>query len=183
MAQVYGACDRCPSWISSPRLGRLAASNRLTRISMSNWTSDNCRAAPRAPAHLQVRRLSLLLTGLPPDLARVNSFVDNPTDEQYARIVDYYLKSPHFGERWARHWMDVVRYAETYGYEWNFLVRDAWRYRDYLIRAFNHDLPYDQLIREHIAGDLLDEPRLNQSLGINESTIGTGVLSVRGNGP
>ena len=67
------------------------------------------------------------------------------------------MASPHFGERWARHWMDVVRFAETYGYEWNFEINGAWRYRDYLIRAFNSDLPYDQFIREHIAGDLLRE--------------------------
>ena len=69
--------------------------------------------------------------------------------------------------------MDVVRFAETWGYEWNLLIREAWRYRDYLIRAFNHDVPYDQLIREHIAGDLIESPRLNKKLGINESLIGT----------
>ena len=99
--------------------------------------------------------------------------MNDPTDERYAELVDHYLNSPQFGERWARHWMDVVRYAETWGYEWNHLVREAWRYRDYLIRAFNQDVPFDQLIREHIAGDLLEEPRVNTSLGINESLIGT----------
>ncbi|MEZ6060613.1 MAG: DUF1549 and DUF1553 domain-containing protein [Planctomycetaceae bacterium] len=129
--------------------------------------------APRAEPYRQVRRLSLMLTGLPPDPETVDAFVDDPTDEHYARLVDHYLNSPQYGERWARHWMDVVRFAETWGYEWNHLVRDAWRYRDYLIRAFNSDLPYDQLIREHIAGDLLDAPRVNEDLGINESLIGT----------
>ena len=129
--------------------------------------------AKRAPPHRQVRRLSLLLTGLPPDPAIIHEFASEPTAENYAHLVDHYLQSPHFGERWARHWMDVVRFAETYGYEWNFLIRDAWRYRDYLIRAFNQDLPYDQLIREHIAGDLIPQPRLNHALGINESIIGT----------
>ena len=128
--------------------------------------------APRAEPYRQVRRLSLMLTGLPPDPAIVSRFVDNPTDEQYANLVDDYLQSPQYGERWARHWMDVVRYAETWGYEWNHLVREAWRYRDYLIRAFNQDVPYDQLIREHIAGDLLENPRVNETLGINESLIG-----------
>ena len=129
--------------------------------------------AKRAPPHRQVRRLSLLLTGLPSDPAKIREFASDPTDENYTRLVDHYLQSPHLGERWARHWMDVVRFAETYGYEWNFLIRDAWRYRDYLIRALNQDLPYDQMIREHIAGDLIAQPRINHALGINESIIGT----------
>ncbi len=128
--------------------------------------------AKPALAHRQIRRLSLMLTGLPPEPTMVKAFVEQPTDNHYARLVDRYLQSPRFGERWARHWMDVVRYAETYGYEWNHLVREAWRYRDYLIRAFNQDLPFDQLIREHIAGDLLDHPRANEELGIYESLIG-----------
>src|SRR5207302_345963 len=80
--------------------------------------------------------------------------------------------SPHFGERWARHWMDVVRYTDTYGYEWDIAARGAWRYRDYLIRAFNADVPFDRLVREHLAGDLLQRPRLNRALQINESLIG-----------
>ena len=114
-----------------------------------------------------------MLTGLPPESNIVRKYLDAPTDEHYANLVDHYLNSPQFGERWARHWMDVVRFAETWGYEWNHLIREAWRYRDYLIRAFNQDVPYDQLVREHIAGDLLDNPRVNSTLGINESLIGT----------
>ena len=129
--------------------------------------------APRAASHRQVRRLSLMLTGLPPDLDIAREFMNDPTDKHYVTLVEHYLNSPQFGERWARHWMDVVRFAETWGYEWNHLVREAWRYRDYLIRAFNQDVPYDQLIREHIAGDLLQNPRVNMTLGINESLIGT----------
>ena len=114
-----------------------------------------------------------MLTGLLPEPEVVRAFEKDPTHEAYARLVDRYLESPHFGERWARHWMDVVRFAETWGYEWNHLIRDAWRYRDYLIRAFNADVPFDQLIREHVAGDLLEEPRSNERLGLNESMIGT----------
>lgn len=133
---------------------------------------------PAEPATVRVlaRRLSFVLTGLPPDPAEVNhfanAFVDNPV-AAYEAYVDRRLDSPHFGEHWARHWLDVVRFAETHGYEWNHEIRDAWRYRDYLIRAFNSDLPYDQLVREHIAGDLLKSPRINKELGINESLIGT----------
>ena len=75
--------------------------------------------------------------------------------DAYEKLVDRLLASPHFGERWARHWLDVVRFTETHGNEWNYEVHHAWRYRDYLIRAFNDDVPYDQFVREHIAGDLL----------------------------
>jgi cytochrome c553 len=84
------------------------------------------------------------------------------------------LANPAFGERWARNWMDLVRYAESYGHEFDYTIPHAYQYRDYLIRAFNSDVPYDQLIQEHIAGDLLPAPRLNPESKFNESAIGTG---------
>ncbi|MDG1892940.1 MAG: DUF1553 domain-containing protein [Verrucomicrobiota bacterium] len=129
-----------------------------------------------AEARVLARRLSLVLTGLPPGTDEVENFVqkgNSDTDGAYEAMVDRLLDSPHFGEHWARHWLDVVRFAETHGYEWNHEIRDAWRYRDYLTRAFNIDIPYDQLVREHIAGDLLENPRMNDQLGLNESLIGT----------
>ena len=79
----------------------------------------------------------------------------------YEKLVDELLASPHFGERFARHWMDVVRYTDTYGYEWDNPAKGSHEYRDYLIRAFNGDVPYDQFVREQIAGDLLAKPRIN----------------------
>lgn len=124
------------------------------------------RSTPQADWPTLARRASFILTGLPPtpdDLRAAN----------YDALLDRLLNSAHYGERWARHWMDLVRFAETYGYEWNYETLGAWHYRDYLIRAFNQDLPIDQLIREHIAGDLLAKPRLNPQLNINESVIGT----------
>lgn len=133
-------------------------------------------SAATAPPRVLARRAALVLTGLPPDAERVDQFIkehSNDPDAAWTKWVDTLLASPHFGERWARHWMDVVRFAETHGYEWNHEIRGAWRYRDYLIRAFNEDVPYDQLVREHIAGDLLSSPRVNRELGINESLIGT----------
>lgn len=137
------------------------------------------------PANRQTlaRRLSLVLTGLPPTPEQVDQFiadagsgtaanaVSQPAVERY---VDSLLQSPHFGEHWARHWMDVVRFSETHGNEWNYEVHHAWRYRDYLIRAFNADVPFDQFVREHIAGDLLPQPRWNLAGQFNESIIGTG---------
>ncbi len=88
--------------------------------------------------------------------------------------MDRLLDSPQFGERWGRHWLDLVRYAETFGYEGNYGIPLAWRYRHYVIRMFNKDVPYDQVLREHIAGDLLDQPRVHPKEGYNESIIGTG---------
>jgi hypothetical protein len=120
-----------------------------------------------------IRRLSFVLTGLPPTPLEVDLFVRDQSPEAYPRLVDRFLASPHFGEHWARHWMDVVRFAETFGNDWNYEIQGAWLYRDYLIRAFNQDVPYDQLIREHLAGDLLEKPRINADEGINESLVAT----------
>ena len=133
---------------------------------------------PAEPADRQtlIRRTSLVLIGLPPTPLEVDLFVRDASPEAYARLVDRLLASPHFGERWARHWMDVMRFAETFGNDWNYEIKGAWLYRDYLIRAFNQDVPYDQLIREHLAGDLLPKPRINAKEGINESVIGTSSL-------
>ncbi len=136
---------------------------------------DQAALTPAAPADKRtlIRRVSLVLTGLPPTPAEVEAFLADDSPNAYEKLVDRLLASPHFGERWARHWMDVVRFTETHGNEWNYEVHHAWRYRDYLIRAFNDDVPFDQLIREHIAGDLLPNPRRNQHEGFNESVIGT----------
>jgi hypothetical protein len=100
----------------------------------------------------------------------------DPDPAAFALQVDTFLASHRFGERWARHWMDWTRYADSHGSEGDAPVPYAWRYRDYLIRAFNADVPYDQLVREHLAGDLLEKPRLNPALGLNESALGIGHL-------
>ena len=89
-------------------------------------------------------------------------------------MVDALLSSPHFGERWGRHWLDLVRYAESRGHEFDNDTPNAFQYRDYVIRALNADVPYDQFVREHIAGDLIAEPRLHPEHGFNESVLGTG---------
>jgi len=119
-----------------------------------------------------VRRLHLILIGLPPKAEVVEKFVANPSEAAYQQLVDDLLASKAFGERWGRHWMDWYRYAESHGSEGDPLLPYASAYRDYIIRALNDDIPYDQLIREHIAGDLLKRPRVNEELGINESAIG-----------
>jgi len=144
----------------------------VDRFVLARLEEAGLEPAPSADRRALIRRLSFSLRGLPPSPEESDAFVRDASPDAYENLVDRFLSSPHFGERWARHWMDVVRFGETYGNEWNFEVRGAWRYRDYLIRAFNQDLPYDQLVREHIAGDLL-EPRWNREEQINESLIGT----------
>lgn len=128
--------------------------------------------SPAATPHEQLRRLWFDLVGLPPDPNTVRRFLANPSDAAYLQQVAELLASPHFGERWGRHWLDLVRYSETLGHEYDFELPNAWRYRDYVIRAFNQDVPYDQFVREHIAGDLLDKPRLDVD-GNNESVQAT----------
>ncbi len=127
-----------------------------------------------------VRRLYFALTGLPPALEEVEEWTaclspdgkSTPKAAAVERLVDRLLASPRFGERWARHWMDWIRYAESHGSEGDPEIVGAAHYRDYLIRALNADVPYDQLVREHVAGDLLAEPRIDAAQGINESAIG-----------
>ena len=111
-----------------------------------------------ADARALIRRVSVILTGLPPKAEQVAKFeadFEKNPDEAYGILVDELLASPHFGERWAQHWLDVIRWAESNGSEANLYRKNAWLYRDYVIRAFNDDLPYDQFVREQIAGDSL----------------------------
>ncbi len=129
--------------------------------------------APPADKRTLIRRATFDLIGLPPAPDEVEAFQKDSSADAFAKVVDRLLASPHFGERWARHWLDVVRYSETLGHESDFPLTKPWRYRDYVIRALNADLPYDQFVREHIAGDLLDPPRLNSAEKFNESIIAT----------
>jgi len=147
----------------------------VDRFIFSKISAADLSPAPVATAEVLLRRLAFVLTGLPPEPERVaafrSAFAANP-DTALEGLVDQLLASPQFGERFARHWMDVVRYTDTYGYEWDIPAKGSWEYRDYLIRAFNNDIGYDQLIREQIAGDLLDPPRINEEEAVNESLIG-----------
>jgi hypothetical protein len=121
-----------------------------------------------------MRRLYFDLIGLPPTQEQAAKFLSDTSDIALERLVDELLASPHFGERWGRHWLDLVRYAESRGHEFDNDTPNAFQYRDYIIRALNANIPYDQLVSEHIAGDLLTEPRLHPDTGINESILGTG---------
>lgn len=165
------------------------------RFVLAKLEANGIKPAARADRLTLLRRVYFDLIGLPPTPKEVADFEQacspslrpsvSPSGEEtkrqadrekeaFAAAVDRLLASPHFGERWARHWMDVVRYAETCGHEFDYPIHHAWRYRDYLIRAFNADLPYDQFVIEHIAGDLLPNPRVNPQEQYNESILGTG---------
>ncbi|MFN9277054.1 MAG: DUF1549 and DUF1553 domain-containing protein [Planctomycetota bacterium] len=130
------------------------------------------RRSPPAPPHAQLRRLWFDLVGLPPTPEAVARFCADPSDAAWERAVDELLGSVHYAERQARHWLDLVRYAETLGHEFDFEVPTAWRYRDYVIRACRDDVPFDQFVREHVAGDLLPVKRLGDG-GADESVQAT----------
>jgi hypothetical protein len=157
---------RDTSWSSHP----------IDRFILSGLETGGLQPPSDTERRTLLRRLCFDLTGLPPTLAQQDEFLNDPADTAtaVARIADQLLDSPQFGERWARHWLDLVRYAETLGHEFDYPLPHAWQYRDYVIRAFNSDVPYDDFVREHIAGDLLENPRLNVDHGFNESIIGTG---------
>src|SRR5262249_25811919 len=120
-----------------------------------------------------IRRVTFDLGGLPPTPEETAAFLADDSPEAFTRGVDRLLASPHFCERWGRHWLDLVRYAQTRGHEFDYPVPNAHHYRDYILRALNADLPYDQLVTEQIAGDLVSPPRTHPTQGFNESILGT----------
>ena len=126
-------------------------------------------AAPRADLLTLLRRASLDVTGLPPTPDEIDAFLADTERGAWERLIDRLLASPHYGERWGRHWMDVARYADSTGFEQDYIRPNAWRYRDYVVNAFNQDKPYSQFIREQIAGDELDHVT-------DETRIATGFL-------
>ena len=111
--------------------------------------------APRAERRTLVRRAYFDLIGLPPSPEQVAAFVNDTSADAWPRLIDHLLESKHYGERWGRHWLDVVRYADSGGYETDIYYRNAWRYRDYVVKSFNDDKPYDRFVQEQIAGDEL----------------------------
>ena len=148
-----------------------------TRSMHSCWRSCERRGftfAPPAEKRVLLRRVYFDLIGLPPTPEEIARFLKDDSPDAFERVVDRLLASPHYGERWGRHWLDLVRYAETQGHEFDFDIADAWRYRDYVVRAFNADLPFNEFLTEHIAGDLLAQPRRNAKDGTNESLVATG---------
>ncbi len=127
----------------------------VDRFVLAKLEAKGLAPAPPAEKRLLIRRATFDLTGLPPTPDEVSAFLADETPEAFARVVDRLLASPHYGERWGRHWLDLARYADSNGMDENVAYANAYRYRDYVIRAFNRDKPYDQFLREQLAGDLL----------------------------
>ncbi len=145
--------------------------NEIDHFILAKLEAAKLSPAPEADRRVLARRLSFALTGWPPKPEAVERFVNDTSPNAYALHVESLLSSPHFGERWARHWMDVVHYADTHGYEWDTPAKNAWMYRDYLVNAFNDDISFRQLILEQLAGDLV-EPRIDPKTGLVASLIG-----------
>jgi hypothetical protein len=134
------------------------AANDIDRFILKELENHNLKPAALAEKTALLGRLSYLITGLPPSPEEVAAFMEYESSGAYKKQVDCLLASPHFGERWARHWMYFMRYSESRGHEFDFPVIGAWHYHEYLIRAYNANVPYDQFICEHLAGDMLTEP-------------------------
>jgi len=140
---------------------------------LAKLDEQGLRPSSEADKRTLIRRLTFDLTGLPPTPEEIDSFLADRSPDAYKKLAERLLASPHYGERWARHWLDLVRFAETNGHEFDNEKLDAWRYRDWVIRAFNEDLPYDRFVKEQIAGDLM-EPRLVSGGERYETPIGSG---------
>ncbi len=125
----------------------------IDRFILAPIEAKNLKPAPDADPTTLVRRVYFDLTGLPPTPEQIDQFLNDKAPDAYVRLVDRLLASPHFGERWGRHWLDVVRFAESMTLR-GFVFKEAWRYRDYVIESFNADRPFDQFVREQVAGDL-----------------------------
>jgi Protein of unknown function (DUF1553)/Protein of unknown function (DUF1549) len=163
-APAGAADDKEKHWAFQP-IGRPAvprvsdpdwSRNPIDRFVLARMEAAGIKPAPAADRRTLVRRLYLDLIGLPPSPLDVRDFVDDTSPDAVARLADRLLASPHYGERWGRHWLDVVRFAETNGYERDGAKPHAWRYRDYVIDALNRDKPYSRFLTEQLAGDEID---------------------------
>lgn len=150
------------------------ATQSLDHFILAGLEKQGLTPAPKADRTTLIRRATFALTGLPPTPAQIDLFLKDKSDNAYAKLIDRLLDSPAYGERWGRFWLDVVRYADSNGLDENIAHGNAWRYRDYVIKAFNDDMPYDQFITEQIAGDLLESSSDKQTT--NRRLIATGFL-------
>ena len=152
--------------VPSSRFDHLAT-NPVDRFLFAKLQEKGLSPSPRTDKRTLLRRVTFDLTGLPPTPEELDAFERDSSPSAYEKLVDRLLASPAYGERWARHWLDVVRFGESDGYEPNYLRPGAWPYRDYVIRAFQQDLPYPRFIAEQLAGDQLapDDPHVNAATG------------------
>jgi cytochrome c553 len=147
--------------------------NPIDRFILAKLENDGLAPSPEAPRRTLIRRLSFDLTGLPPTPDEVAAFVNDARPDAYQRQVDRLLALPHYGEKWARFWLDLGRYADSDGYEKDTVRPHAWRYRQWLIDALNRDLPFDQFTLETMAGDILPDAKVDQKIatGFHRNTL------------
>jgi hypothetical protein len=166
-----------PDWVRTP----------VDAFILAQLDANGLKLSPRADARTLVRRAYFDLIGLPPTPEQVDAFEREPSQDAWARLIDQLLASPQYGERWGRHWLDVARYADSGGFETDVYYRNAWRYRDYVVKSFNDDKPYDVFVQEQIAGDELwpDDITLNGNYTIApekvrhlEAWTGTGLYTL-----
>lgn len=138
------------------------ARSSIDAFVLAKLEAANLQPAPDGDRRTLMRRVYLQLIGLPPQSEEIAAFLADPRPDAYERLVDQLLASPQFGERWGRHWLDLARYADSNGLDENFLFREAWRYRNWVIDATNADVPFDRFILEQVAGDLLPHDSLDQ---------------------
>jgi Protein of unknown function (DUF1553)/Protein of unknown function (DUF1549)/Planctomycete cytochrome C len=147
---------RKPQRPSVPEVrGKTRVRNPIDAFILRKLEESKLTPAPAADKRTLLRRVFFDLIGLPPTPEELKRFLEDASPEAYDKVVDYLLASPHYGERWGKHWLDVVRYADTGGYQTDLYYKDAWLYRDYVIASFNKDKPYDRFVQEQIAGDEL----------------------------
>ena len=152
------------------------AQNPLDQFVLARLEKAGGQPAPRADKQTLIRRATFDLIGLPPTREEVEDFLADDSPDAFAKVIDRLLASPRYGERWGRHWLDVARYADSNGLDENLSYANAFRYRDYVIAAFNQDKPFDQFVKEQLAGDILaDQPGAEQRL---EKITATGFLSI-----
>ncbi len=159
-----------PAATSKIRKRQSAISNLIDVFISARLAQAGMAMSPEADRRTLIRRLSFDLLGLQPTPERVLQFVNDPNPQAYEKLVDEFLQSPRYGERWARHWLDVVHYGDTHGYDKDKLRANAWPYRDYVIRALNEDKPYARFVQEQIAGDVLFP-------GARDSIVALGFIS------
>lgn len=162
----YGVPEvRNKAWVRTP----------VDAFILSRQEAAGVKPSPPADRLSLIRRLSLDLTGLPPSGDEIQKFLGDDAPDAYEKLVERYLGSPAYGERWGRHWLDVARYADSNGLDENVAHGNAWRYRDYVIGAFNSNMPFDRFITEQIAGDLLPSASMEQK---HAHLVATGYLSL-----
>jgi hypothetical protein len=138
-----------------PKVEDAKFNNPIDQFILARLATNGLTLSPRATKEQMIRRVALGLIGLPPTPKEIDAFANDTSGDAYEKLIDRLLASPHYGERWGRHWLDLARFAESDGFEHDAIRPHSWRYRDYVINSFNNDKPYDRFIREQLAGDEL----------------------------